>query len=82
MNSKMMEENSQNKSAFTTKQRRIILITCMLVCVGLTIGGFFCPPMGMIDGSVLTAVGELGGFCSFMCGLETNWGRKFTKDKE
>lgn len=25
----------------------------------LIVGGFFCPPMGKIDGSVLTAVGEL-----------------------
>jgi hypothetical protein len=27
--------------------------------VGLIIGGFFVPPMGVIDGSLLTAVGEL-----------------------
>jgi hypothetical protein len=27
--------------------------------VGLIVGGFFVPPMGIIDGSVLTAVGEL-----------------------
>ena len=26
------------------------------------IGGFFCPPMGVIDGSVLTAGGILFGF--------------------
>jgi len=25
----------------------------------LIVGGFFCPPMGVIDGSVLTAVGLL-----------------------
>jgi hypothetical protein len=27
--------------------------------VGLIIAGFFVPPMGVIDGSVLTAIGEL-----------------------
>lgn len=27
--------------------------------VALIVGGFFCPPMGVIDGSVLTAVGLL-----------------------
>ena len=32
---------------------------CFFVSVGLMIGGFFVPPMGVIDGSVLTAVGEL-----------------------
>lgn len=30
-----------------------------IVAVGLIIGGFICPPTGVIDGSVLTAVGEL-----------------------
>ena len=29
------------------------------VSVGLIIGGFFTPPQGVIDGSVLTATGEL-----------------------
>ena len=35
------------------------LVICFFVSVGLIIGGFFVPPMGVIDGSVLTAVGEL-----------------------
>lgn len=34
-------------------------VICFFVSVGLIIGGFFVPPMGVIDGSVLTAVGEL-----------------------
>lgn len=28
------------------------------------VGGFFCPPIGIIDGSVLTAVGELFAFAA------------------
>lgn len=28
------------------------------------VGGFFCPPLGIIDGSVLTAVGELFAFAA------------------
>lgn len=68
------KENKENKSAFTTKQRRIILFTCMIICAGLAIAGFIVPPVGHIDGSVITTIGELGGFTSFMCGLETNWG--------
>ena len=31
----------------------------LVVCILLIVGGFFCPPMGSIDGSVLTAVGLL-----------------------
>jgi predicted Kef-type K+ transport protein len=38
---------------------RITFAICFFVSVGLIIGGFFVPPMGIIDGSVLTAVGEL-----------------------
>lgn len=34
----------------------------MAVC--LFIGGFFCPPIGVIDGSVLTAAGILLGFAA------------------
>jgi hypothetical protein len=36
--------------------------TCVLsffTSVGMMIGGFFTPPLGVIDGSVITAVGEL-----------------------
>lgn len=30
-----------------------------ILSVLLIVGGFFCPPIGVIDGSVLTAVGLL-----------------------
>lgn len=38
---------------------RFTFVICFFVSVGLMVGGFFVPPMGVIDGSVLTAVGEL-----------------------
>lgn len=38
---------------------RLTFSICFFVSVGLIIGGFFVPPMGVIDGSLLTAVGEL-----------------------
>lgn len=38
---------------------RLTFVVCFFVSVGLIIGGFFVPPMGVIDGSLLTAVGEL-----------------------
>lgn len=31
----------------------------LAIAIGLIVGGFFCPPQGEIDGSVLTSVGEL-----------------------
>ena len=38
---------------------RFTFVICFFVSVGLIVGGFFVPPMGVIDGSCLTAVGEL-----------------------
>ena len=38
---------------------RITFAVCFFVSVGLIIAGFFVPPMGVIDGSVLTAIGVL-----------------------
>ena len=38
---------------------RITFAVCFFVSVGLIVAGFFVPPMGIIDGSVLTAIGEL-----------------------
>jgi len=37
---------------------RTFRITFVL-SIALIVGGFFCPPIGVIDGSVLTAVGLL-----------------------
>ena len=38
--------------------------TCCLLSICLIVGGFLVPPVGIIDGSVLTAVGELFGFAA------------------
>ena len=37
-------------------------IAVTVTAIGLVITGFLVPPTGVIDGSVLTAVGELLGF--------------------
>ncbi|MBO7469684.1 MAG: hypothetical protein J6T81_06095 [Bacteroidales bacterium] len=37
---------------------------CLIISVLLIITGFFIPPKGAIDGSVLTAVGELWAFAT------------------
>lgn len=43
---------------------KYIFIACLVVAIALFIGGFFCPPMGVIDGSVLKASGILLGFAA------------------
>ncbi len=37
---------------------------CCILSICLVVGGFFCPPIGIIDGSVLTAGGELLAFAA------------------
>ena len=37
---------------------------CLVISLSLIIAGFIVPPTGKIDGSVLTAVGELFGFAT------------------
>jgi hypothetical protein len=48
---------------------RITFAICFFVSVGLMVGGFFVPPMGVIDGSCLTAVGELLVFPTLLYGF-------------
>lgn len=43
----------------------IINFICFLISIILTITGFFLPPTGVIDNSVLLAIGELGIFSTF-----------------
>ena len=35
---------------------------CLIAAIGLLLGGFFMPPIGVIDNSVITSVGLLFGF--------------------
>lgn len=48
---------------------RITFALCFFVSVGLIVGGFFVPPIGVIDGSCLTAVGELLLFPTLLYGF-------------
>ena len=48
---------------------RMTFCVCFFVSVGLIVGGFFVPPMGVIDGSVLTAIGELLLFPTLLYGF-------------
>lgn len=60
------------KAAVTIKDKcracRIAFLICLAVSIALIVGGFFVPPMGVIDGSVLKAVGELFAFAALAVG--------------
>lgn len=43
-------------------KKNIFFWITLTVSIILIVTGFFVPPMGIIDGSVITAVGELLGF--------------------
>jgi len=40
----------------------VVFWIAFIVSIGLIIGGFFTPPLGVIDGSVLTGTGILSAF--------------------
>ncbi len=46
-----------------------VFCICLIISLALIIGGFLVPPMGIIDGSVLTAVGELVIFPALAFGM-------------
>lgn len=59
---------------------RLTFALCFVISTALIIGGFFVPPTGVIDGSVLTAVGELIAFPTLLYGfraLELGYELKF-----
>ena len=55
-----MESKEEKKKM----RNRLEFWLCLVVSIGLIVGGFFVPPTGVIDGSVLQAVGLLLGFAT------------------
>lgn len=47
---------------------RVIFFICLGISIALIVGGFCVPPKGVIDGSVLKAVGELFAFAALSVG--------------
>ena len=82
-------ETKQNKGKTESKIRclfehtnKAAFFICLTVSVGLIIGAFFVPPMAVIDGSVIAAVGEIFGFAALgvvLDGIEK--GRKVSLSK-
>ena len=56
------EENGA--SIKKTMRNRFEFWLCLVTSIALIVGGFFVPPTGVIDGSVLQAVGLLLGFAT------------------
>lgn len=49
---------------FGDRFHKNVFLVCLLTSVGLILASFVTPPMWIIDGSVLAAIGELFGFAS------------------
>ena len=48
-----------NAKLMLHKQYMIAFWVTLCISTALIVGGFFVPPLGSIDGSILTAIGEL-----------------------
>lgn len=61
-------KNEQKPLKERCKECVYIFALCLAVSIGLIVAGFFVPPTGKIDGSILTAVGELFAFTALAVG--------------
>lgn len=50
------------------RECKVIFFICLIISIGLMVGGFFVPPKGIIDGSVLKASGILFLFAALAVG--------------
>lgn len=60
---------STRVKTFLTKYRVSVIV--LFFAMTLVVAGFFVPPMGVIDGSVLTAIGEVFAFTAAITGIDT-----------
>lgn len=56
--------NDRLNTFFGGAFHKIVFIITLLISIGLIVGSFFVPPTGIIDGSILAAVGELFAFAA------------------
>lgn len=50
---------------------KIVAIVLTIIAIALVVGSFFMPPQGKIDGSVLSAVGEITGIIAIFFAWES-----------
>ena len=51
-------------SFFGDRFHKNVFLICLIVALGLIITSFFIPPLAVVDGSVLAAVGEIFAFAA------------------
>ena len=56
--------NDRLDSFFGNRFHKWVFLFCLVVSLGLIIASFFIPPLAVVDGSVLAAVGEIFGFAA------------------
>lgn len=56
--------NDKLSRFFGDRFHKNVFLVCLITSVGLIITSFFIPPLAVVDGSVLAAVGELFGFAA------------------
>ena len=49
---------------FGDRFHKRVFLFCLIVALGLIIASFFIPPLAVIDGSILAAVGEIFAFAA------------------
>lgn len=59
-----MNEDKERKLRESCTKAKIAAAVLSFIAVGLIIASFFVPPMGVVDGSVLAAVGEIFAFAA------------------
>lgn len=52
------------------KVKRILAISCTIFSIGFGIAGFFVPPQGIIDSSVLWFTAQLFVFAATLLGID------------
>lgn len=68
---------------FLTKYRVSVIV--LFFAMALIVAGFLIPPAGVIDGSVLTAIGEVFTFTAAITGIDTyrqNFLDKLNRNRE
>ena len=69
MSIKQFKEKVKAEDPSGLVMRRAVFAICFFVSVALIVGGFIVPPLGSIDPSCLTAVGELLLFPTLLYGF-------------
>lgn len=61
---KNMNKQDRLLGFFGDRFHKWTFLFCTVISIGLIVASFFIPPLAVIDGSVLAAVGEIFGFAA------------------